>query len=147
MSKSRGLATPALYLAMDFVQIRYERLPHVRFATYWSITKCIFLVHVGVRRRLSYYGVENGVTREIFWPKKEEVTRNWRQLHNWELHDLYSSPNIIRVISSRRMRWAGHVARSSGRREIYTGFRWGDVKEIDNLEGPGINGGLYWNES
>jgi hypothetical protein len=47
----------------------------------------------------------------IFGPKKDEVMIGWRRLHNEELHDLYSSPGIIRIIESRRMRWAGHVAR------------------------------------
>jgi hypothetical protein len=54
---------------------------------------------------------ENRVLRRIFGPKRDEVTGEWRILHNKELNDLYSSPNIIRVIKSRRMRWAGHVAR------------------------------------
>jgi hypothetical protein len=54
---------------------------------------------------------ENRVLRRIFGPKRVEVTGEWRRLHNEELNDLYSSPNIIRVIKSRRMRWAGHVAR------------------------------------
>jgi hypothetical protein len=53
----------------------------------------------------------NRVLRRIFGPKRDEVTGEWRKLHNKELHDLYSSPNIIRIIKSRRMRWAGHVAR------------------------------------
>jgi hypothetical protein len=53
--------------------------------------------------------------RRIFGPKRDEVTDEWRKLHNKELRDLYSSPSIIRIIKSRRMRWAGHVARM-GRR-------------------------------
>ena len=53
---------------------------------------------------------ENRVLRKIFGPKRDEVTEDWRKLHNEELNDLYSSPNIVRVIKSRRMRWAGHVA-------------------------------------
>jgi hypothetical protein len=54
---------------------------------------------------------ENRVLRRIFGPKRDEVTGEWRKLHNEELHDSYSSPSIIRIIKSRRMRWAGHVAR------------------------------------
>jgi hypothetical protein len=53
--------------------------------------------------------------RRIFGPKRAGVTGGWRELHNEELHDLYSSPSIIRVIKSRRMRWAGHVARMERR--------------------------------
>jgi hypothetical protein len=60
---------------------------------------------------------ENRVLRRIFGPKRDEVTGDWRKLHNEELHDLYSSPNIIRMIKSRRMRWAGHVARMVGKPE------------------------------
>jgi hypothetical protein len=59
------------------------------------------------------------VLRRIFGPKRDEVTRDWRKLHNEELHDLYSSPSIIRIIKSRRMRWAGHVARMGAKRNEY----------------------------
>jgi len=53
---------------------------------------------------------ENRVLRRVFGPKRDEVTREWRKLHNKELNDLYCSPNIVRAIKSRRMRWARHVA-------------------------------------
>jgi hypothetical protein len=56
------------------------------------------------------------VLKRIFGPKRDEVTGGWRKLHNEELRDLYSSPSIIRIIKSRRMRWAGHVARMGGKR-------------------------------
>jgi hypothetical protein len=57
--------------------------------------------------------------RRIFGPKKDGVTGGWRKLHNEELHNLYSSPSIIRNIKSRRMRWAGHVARMGEKRNVY----------------------------
>ena len=62
---------------------------------------------------------ENMVLRRIFGPRKDEVTGEWRRLHNEELNDLYSSPNIVQVIKSRRMRWAGHVARMGEERGVY----------------------------
>jgi hypothetical protein len=62
---------------------------------------------------------ENRVLRGTFGPKRNEATGEWRRLHNEELIDLYSSPNIIRVIKSRRMRWAGHVARMEEKRCAY----------------------------
>jgi hypothetical protein len=59
------------------------------------------------------------VLRGIFGPKRDGVTGGWRKLHNEELHNLYSSPSIIRIIMSRRMRWAGHVARMGEKRNVY----------------------------
>ena len=70
-------------------------------------------------RRLRMF--ENRVLRRVFWPKRDEVTGEWRKLHNEELSDLYSIPNIVQVVKSRRMRWVGHVARI-GSAEVYTGF-------------------------
>jgi hypothetical protein len=63
---------------------------------------------------------ENRVLRGIFGPKRDEVTGEWRKLHNGELHNLYSSPDIIRQMKSRRLRWAGHVACMGERRNVYT---------------------------
>jgi hypothetical protein len=65
---------------------------------------------------------ENRALRRIFGPKRDEVTGGWRKLHNEELHNLYSSPSIIRMIRLRRMIWAGHVARM-GRRGMPEGKR------------------------
>jgi hypothetical protein len=59
---------------------------------------------------------ENKVLRRIFGPKRNEVTGDWRKLHNEELHDLYSSPSVIIIIKSRRMGWVGHVARMREKR-------------------------------
>jgi hypothetical protein len=62
---------------------------------------------------------ENRVLRRISGPKRDEVTEEWRKLHSAELHNLYSSPDIIRQIKSRRMRWTGHVARMGEGRNVY----------------------------
>jgi hypothetical protein len=62
---------------------------------------------------------ENRVLRRIFGPKRDEVAGEWRKLHSGELHNLYSSPDIIRQIKSRRMRWAEHVARMGEGRNVY----------------------------
>jgi hypothetical protein len=79
---------------------------------------------LGEEHRLRVF--ENRVLRKIFGPKREE-DGSWGKLHNDELHSLYSSPNIVRVIVSRRMRWARHVARM-GREEVFTGFWLGGPK-------------------
>jgi len=67
-------------------------------------------------RRLRVF--ENRVLRRVFGPKRDEVTGEWRKLDNEELSDLYSLPNIVRVVKSRRMRWAGHVAHMGQEREV-----------------------------
>jgi hypothetical protein len=81
--------------------------------------------------------------RRIFGPKKEE-DRSQRKLHNDELHDLYSSPNIVRVIKSRRMRWAGRVARME-RGEVLTGFWLGGPKARDRWKDVGVGGRITLN--
>jgi ADP-heptose:LPS heptosyltransferase len=84
---------------------------------------------------------ENRVLRRIFVSKKDEITRVWRKLHNEELDDLYTSPKIVRVIKSRRMRWAEHVA-LMGRGEAYSGFWWGNLRERNHFEDPGVDGNI-----
>jgi hypothetical protein len=68
------------------------------------------------------WAFDNTVLMRIFRPKKEDVTGEWRKVHNQELYDLFSSLNIIRVIKSRRVRWEGHVARMGDRRGAYSVF-------------------------
>jgi hypothetical protein len=76
----------------------------------WSLT---------VREEHKLRVIENRVLRRIFGTKKDEVTGGWRKLYNEELHNLYSSPSIITITKSRRMRWAGHVARMGEKRNVY----------------------------
>ena len=83
---------------------------------------------------------ENRVLRKIFGPKGDEVTGEWRKLYNEELIDLYSSPSIFRVIKSRRMRWAGHVARMGERIGVYMVLVGGNLRERDHLGDPGVDG-------
>jgi hypothetical protein len=71
---------------------------------------------------------ENRVLRRIFGPRRDEVTGGWRKLHNEELHDLYSSPSIIRITKSRRMRWVGHVTRMGKK----LGYCWESQREGDH---------------
>jgi len=106
----------------------------------WSLT-------LREERRLKV--CENKMLRRICGSKRDEVTEDWRKLHSEELNDLYSSPNIARVIKSRRMRWPGHVARMGDRRGVYrvlvgkpearsplgkTRRRWGDNIKMDFQE-------------
>jgi hypothetical protein len=62
---------------------------------------------------------KNRVLRRVFGPKRDEVTGEWRKVHSEELNDLYSSPNIVRVIKLRRVKWAGHIARMGEKRDAY----------------------------
>jgi len=78
----------------------------------WSLT-------LREERRLRVF--ENRVLRRVFGPKRDEVTGEWRKLHNEELRDVYSLPNIVQVVKLRRMRWAGHW-RAWGMGEVCTGF-------------------------
>jgi hypothetical protein len=82
---------------------------------------------------------QNRVLRRIFGPKRDEVTGGWRKLHNEELHDLYSSSSIIRMIKSRRMKWVGHVARM-GRRGMHIGYWWEIYQERDHWEDQDVGG-------
>jgi hypothetical protein len=115
-------------------KIRVHRTIILRVVLYgcetWSLT-------LREEQRLRVF--ENRVLRRIVWPKRDEATGKWRRLHNEELNDLYSSPNIIRVIKSKRMRWVGHVARMGEGRGAYR-TSWGDLREGDHLGDPGVDG-------
>ena len=88
-------------------------------------------------RRLRVF--ENMVLRKIFGPKTDEVTREWRKLHNEKLNGLYSSPNIVRMKKSRRVRWAGHVARMGERRGVHR-VLVGKPEGKRPLRDPGVDG-------
>jgi len=96
----------------------------------WSLT-------LREERKLMVF--ENMVLRRIFGPRRDEVMREWRRLHNEELNDLYSSPNIVRVIKSRRIGWAGHVARMGEERGCI-GSCWGNRRERDHWGDLGVGG-------
>ena len=96
----------------------------------WSLT-------LREERKLRVF--ENMVLRRIFGTRRDEVTGEWWRLHNVELSDLYSSPNIVRVIKSRRMRWAGHVARM-GEERGRIGSWWGNRRKRDHSGDLGVDG-------
>jgi hypothetical protein len=96
----------------------------------WSLT-------LKEERRLRMF--ENRVLRRLFGPERDDVTGEWRKLYNDKLNGLYSVPNILRVIKSRRMRLAGHVARIGQGRGVFK-FWWGILREGDLWGDPGIDG-------
>jgi hypothetical protein len=96
----------------------------------WSLT-------LREKQRLMVF--ENRVVRKLLGPRKDEIPAEWKRLHNEELNDLYSSPTIIRVIQSRIMRLATHVA-CMGEREVHTGFWWRNLRKRGHLEDPGVDG-------
>ena len=80
-----------------------------------------------------------GMLRGIFGANRDEVTGQWRKVHIEDLNDLYCSPNIIRIIKSRRMRWVGYLACVGNKRGVYR-FGWGNLWETILLGDPGLNG-------
>jgi hypothetical protein len=96
-----------------------------------------------LREEYRLWVFENRVIRRIFRPKRDEVIWEWRKLHNEELHILYSSPNIIRQIKSRKMRWAGHVSHMGEERKVHRVW-WESPKWRDHLEDWRIDGRIWW---
>jgi hypothetical protein len=92
-----------------------------------------------LRKKYRLRVFENRVLRRIFGPKRDEVTGEWRRLHNEELNDLCTLPNIVRSVNSRRIRWAEHVARM-GRGEVRTAYWRGKLKNRSHLEDLELNG-------
>jgi hypothetical protein len=83
------------------------------------------------------------VLRRIFGPKRDEVTREWRKLHNEGRNDLYSSPNIIRVIKIETNEMGGAYSTYGGEEsKLYTGFWWGNLRQRNHSENPGVDGSL-----
>ena len=91
----------------------------VKISAFWYFSNYLCTWSLTLREERELRVFENMVLRRIFGPRRDEVTGEWRRLHNEELNGLYSSPNIVRVIKSRRMRWAGYVARMGEERGVY----------------------------
>ena len=125
---SFGAESFVLQVAVKDLKIKVYRtiiLPVVLYGCEtWSLT-------LREERKLRVF--ENMVLRRIFGPRRDEVTGGCRRMHNEELSDLYCSPNIVRVIKSRRMRWAGHVA-CMGEERGCIGSWWGSRRERDHWE-------------
>jgi hypothetical protein len=95
------------------VEVKIYKTIILPVVLYWHETWSVMLKE---EHKLRVF--ENRILRRIFGPKRDEVIGEWRKLHNEELHNLYSSPDIIRQVKSRRMRWAGHVACMGGEKSV-----------------------------
>ena len=142
--KSRLMSGNACYHSVQNILSSSLLSKNLKIKIYRTIILFVVLCGcVTLRGELRLRVFENRVLR-VFGPKRDEVTGEWRKLHNEELDDLYSSPYIVRVIKSTKMRWAGHVARmgkgEERRGEAYTGFWWGNLRERDHFEDPGVEG-------
>jgi hypothetical protein len=122
---------PSCYLGKERLKYTKPQLPVVLYeCETWSVT-------LREENRLRVF--ENRVLRGIFGRRRDEVTGKWRKMHNGDLHNLCSFPNITRQIKSKRMRWAGHVACRREDRKC-TWFGWERSKERDHSKDRGVNG-------
>jgi hypothetical protein len=140
---SDAVSTCLLLLAYDL----FHCLVPSTLTSFWHSSCCVFVKSSKPLRPVVLYWCEtwfltlreehrlrvfeNRVLRRIFGPKRDEMMGEWRKLHNKELHDLYSSPSIIRIMKSRRMRWSSHVARMV-RRESHIDYWWESQRERDH---------------
>jgi hypothetical protein len=122
-------------------EIKKERLlqdQNKSYANYLKVRFCNKPTNSRKRIKVSYIIPHSTpparVLRKVFGPKRDEVTGEWRKLHNEDLNDLYSLPNIVRVVKSRRIRWAGHVERCA------QGFGGGSLRKGDHWGDPDVDG-------
>jgi hypothetical protein len=134
--QSFGEESLVFQFVIKYIKIKIYRIIIMPVVLYMSETWPLIMKE---GRRLRVF--EKRVLRRIFGLKGNEVTGESGKLGNEELHDLHSSSNVIRVMKSRRMRWAEHVAHL-GRREVRTGFRWGNLRDRNNLEDQSLDGRL-----